>query len=67
YSPIARLDPLNECTHGKYTPSLISFASWGSPDAFQRLQNNRTYKRYVHLREEATPYKDVFLMRANIQ
>ncbi|MEL6655437.1 MAG: hypothetical protein AAFP77_11620 [Bacteroidota bacterium] len=67
YQPIATLNPLNTCTHGKYTPSMVGFAKWGGKDSFDRLMQNKTYKRYVHLRDEATPYKDVFLLQAIIE
>lgn len=67
YQPIVTLNPLGECTKGKYTPSFIGFAKWAVPDGFEKLQSHKTYKKYVHLRDEATPYKDVFMVKANIQ
>lgn len=67
YQPIAILNPLDTCTKGKYAPNFIGFAKWAVPDGFEKLQSNRTYKKYVHLRDEATPYKDVFMVKANIQ
>ena len=67
YQPIASLAPLNDCTRGKYTPDKIGFAKWGDKDSFSRLMKHKTYKKYVHLRDEATPYKDVFVVKANIQ
>ncbi len=67
YEPILTLNPLSNCTSGKYTPSLIGFARWAVPDGFARLQSNTTYQKYVHLRDEATPYKDVMMVKANIQ
>lgn len=67
YQPIATLNPLDACTKGKYTPSFVGFAKWSVPDGFEQLQMNKTYQKYVHLRDEATPYKDVLMVKANIQ
>lgn len=67
YQPIVSLNPLNECTKGKYVPNVIGFAKWSDPKGFAKLKKNSTYKKYVHLRDEATPYKDVFMAKANIQ
>lgn len=67
YEPIVTLNPLKNCTKGKYTPNFIGFAKWKVPNGFQKLQSNGTYQKYVHLRDAATPYKDVFMVKANIQ
>ncbi|MEO0573058.1 MAG: hypothetical protein AAF039_15225 [Bacteroidota bacterium] len=67
YQPIVTLNPLNECTKGKYVPDIIGFAKWSVSDGFSKLKKNSTYKKYVHLRDAATPYKDVFMVKANIQ
>lgn len=67
YAPIAELKPLSEPTHGKYTPSVIGLAAWGSEDAFDKLQKDKMYREHVHLRDEAVPYKDVYKLKAIIQ
>ena len=67
YAPIVKLNPSTECTHGKYTPSFISFAKWKAKDSFKKFCANKTYKKHVHLRDEAVPYKDVFVVKPNIQ
>lgn len=67
YKPLVRLQPLG--VHDQnYHPSLIALAEWGAEDSFEKLQKNeQVYKQNVHLREAATPYKDVFLLKAIIQ
>ncbi|MEL6357354.1 MAG: hypothetical protein AAFQ37_10540, partial [Bacteroidota bacterium] len=67
YQPIIQLNPLDDCTKGKYTPNVIGLAKWKDQNSFARLMKNKTYQKYVHLRDEATPYKDVFIAKANIQ
>ncbi|HAS40478.1 MAG TPA: hypothetical protein DCS93_08365 [Microscillaceae bacterium] len=49
-------------------PSLIAFAEWqGGSNALDRLEKTKAFKENVHLREAATPYKEVFHLKPLIQ
>ena len=67
FKPLVKLEPLG--VHDQnYHPSVISLAEWGAADSFEKFRKQeKIYKENVHLREAATPYKDVFLLKAVIQ
>ena len=63
YTPIATLMNYG-VTDLVYHPSLIAFAEWkGGPNAVDQFGKTEAYKKNVHLREAATPYKDVFHLK----
>ena len=63
FKPLLSLKPLGS-HDGTYRPDVVSLSAWGSSDAFERFRKEKVYQQHVHLREAATPYKDVFQLKA---
>ena len=67
YTPIATLNSAG-AKDQNWHPSLIAFAEWkGGTEALDRLEKTKAFKENVHLREAATPYKEVFHLSPLIQ
>ena len=67
YTPIATLTSAG-AKDQNWHPSLIAFAEWkGGSEALDKLEQTSAFKNNVHLREAATPYKEVFHLKALIQ
>ncbi len=59
YTPITTLKSLG-ANDQNYHPTLIAFAEWkGGAGAVDKLEKTKAFKKNVHLREAATPYKEV--------
>ena len=67
YTPIATLNSAGERDQN-WHPSVIAFAEWkGGSQAVDKLEKTKAFKDNVHLREAATPYKEVFHLKPLIQ
>ena len=67
YTPIATLNSVG-AKDQDWHPSLIAFAEWkGGNKALEKLEKTSAFKKNVHLREAATPYKEVFHLKPMIQ
>lgn len=63
YTPIATLNSIGTRDQN-WHPSVIAFAEWkGGSQALDKLEKTKAFKDNVHLREAATPYKEVFHLK----